>query len=207
MPQLGPYTIKDNQERKDRTELIDGNIYPMKLYFPLYATWLRELYFCIRNYLKEHHPEIRAFEFVGVQLDRDEATLIVPDIAIVKDPEKLANGTFVYGAPEMVVEMLANDPEDRERDLYLKLPKYASAGVRQYWILDPEHKQLAVYDFSRAQLPHVYSFEETVAVPVIDPEFTIDFKAMSQKVDKYFEVQKITRRLMEQKGRSLPPQQ
>ena len=82
-----------------------------------------------------------------------------------------------------------------------------SSGVQQYWILDPEHKQLAVYDFSKAQLPMIHSFDETVAVPVINPDFSIDFREMSRKVDKFFEVQKLTRKLMEQKGRSLPPQQ
>jgi Uma2 family endonuclease len=44
----------------------------------------------------------------------------------------------VRGTPELVVEVLS--PDSRERDLGEKLRLYAWAGVREYWVVDPERK-------------------------------------------------------------------
>jgi Uma2 family endonuclease len=46
------------------------------------------------------------------------------------------------GAPDMVIEILS--PSTRERDLVLKQDIYLEAGVKEYWIIDPESKTVFV---------------------------------------------------------------
>jgi Uma2 family endonuclease len=44
----------------------------------------------------------------------------------------------VLGVPTLVVEVVSED--DEERDLVTKRDEYARAGIRHYWILDPQRR-------------------------------------------------------------------
>ncbi|OON88430.1 hypothetical protein BXO88_01155 [Oribacterium sp. C9] len=201
MYEIGPYTIEDNQKREDRTELIDGYIYKMKANLPIYGVYLRNLYGMIMQACNASDEYARAFMYVGVRIDKDDKTCIVPDICIVRDEEQVAGGKFVEGAPDVTIEFLGSDLEDRKRDLFLKLNKYREAGVKEYWIIDVEHKGLMVYDFSEVTLPRHYSFDEEVPAGSIVPGFSIDFKALEEKVKKFYEMAEFTRKMKEKKAK------
>ena len=200
MYDIGPYTIEDNQKREDRTELIDGYIYKMKANLPIYGVYLRNLYGMINMACNESREYARAFMYVGVRIDKDEKTCIVPDICIVRDEQQVAGGRFVEGAPAVAIEFLGSDLEDRKRDLFLKLIKYREAGVREYWIIDVEHKALMVYDFSDISLPKHYSFDDEVPAGSIVPGLSIDFKALEEKVEKFYEMVEFTKKMKEKKS-------
>jgi Uma2 family endonuclease len=61
-----------------------------------------------------------------------------PDIMWIPPHErsKLQAAKFT-GVPGLIIEILARDPRDRERDLMHKPGEYAFIGVPEYWILDP----------------------------------------------------------------------
>jgi len=52
----------------------------------------------------------------------------------------------VRGAPELVVEVLSLST--RLRDLFTKLEGYQDAGVRFYWVIDPETLLIAEYELT-----------------------------------------------------------
>ncbi len=55
------------------------------------------------------------------------------------DPHRQPHGA------DLVVEVVSDDEEDRERDLETKRLEYAQAGITEYWIVDPrEHKILVL---------------------------------------------------------------
>lgn len=59
-----------------------------------------------------------------------------PDLALTVDPPQ---GPWIEGTeapPLIVVEILS--PTTRSEDLLRKAPEYASAGVAQYWVVDPD---------------------------------------------------------------------
>ncbi|SFG36351.1 Uma2 family endonuclease [Oribacterium sp. WCC10] len=199
MYEIGPYTIEDNQKREDRTELIDGNIYTMKSYLPIYGVYLRNLYGMIRQACEGKEEYARPFMFVGVRLDKDDKTCIVPDICVVRNEAQVAGGEFVEGAPAVTIEFLGSDLSDRKRDLYLKLMKYHEAGVKEYWIIDVEHKALMVYDFGAITLPKKYTFEDVVPADSIMSGFRIDFNEIEEKVKKFFELAEFTKKMKEKK--------
>src|SRR5207244_776370 len=53
----------------------------------------------------------------------------------------------LHGQPEgadLVVEVVSEGEENRERDLVTKREEYAKAGISEYWIVDPQEKQITV---------------------------------------------------------------
>jgi Uma2 family endonuclease len=53
----------------------------------------------------------------------------------------------LHGQPEgadLVVEVVSEGEENRKRDLVTKREEYAQAGIAEYWIVDPQEKQITV---------------------------------------------------------------
>lgn len=116
---------------------------------------------------------------VDVQLDCDEKTMVQPDVLVVCDCEKIVP-THVYGAPDLIMEILS--PATRKIDMNIKHSKYAAAGVREYWLIDPDKKKVVVYDLENEELPVVYGFENRVPVGIFQGECEIDFSEIYESV-------------------------
>ncbi|MDP2832591.1 MAG: Uma2 family endonuclease [Pseudomonadota bacterium] len=72
-----------------------------------------------------------------------DITVVQPDVLIVCDPAKLANGKYVTGAPDMVMEVLSASTAKKDRRVKLRV--YQAAGVPEYLILDPYGKTVERY--------------------------------------------------------------
>ena len=57
-------------------------------------------------------------------------------------------------------------------DYMTKLFKYRTAGVKEYWIVDPAQEKILVYIFGNKEDFMQYSFEEEIPVGIY-PEFKI----------------------------------
>ena len=71
-------------------------------------------------------------------------TVVQPDFSIICDPKKL-DKRGCFGAPDLVVEVLSKRTAEYDRGR--KLGLYRKAGVREYWVIDPDHERIEVYDF------------------------------------------------------------
>ena len=91
----------------------------------------------------------------GVDVHLDENNVFVPDVMIVCDKDKIRYDG-IYGAPDLVVEVLS--PSSVTRDRGVKKNVYEKAGVREYWIADPISKTIEVYSLQngRLELDHAY---------------------------------------------------
>lgn len=140
------YTFADvlAWDESERVEIIDGEVIMMA---PAPARVHQEISFelCrqLGNYLKgkrcRAYPapfDIRLFEKDG-DYPEDVDTVVEPDITIVCDPSKL-DERGCKGAPDMVVEILS--PATQRHDRFTKFSLYQRAGVREYWIVDPDSK-------------------------------------------------------------------
>ena len=109
---------------------------------------------------------------IDVQLNADDIyNLVQPDVAVVCDRDKLSDGKRCKGAPDWIMEVVS--PSTKTRDYLTKLNKYQTAGVREYWIVDPEKEKVMVYNFE-TQDYNVYSFNDTIKVGIY-PDLTINF--------------------------------
>ena len=178
----GSYTLDDYYALPEdqRVELIDGYFYTMLSPTFGHQSIAGEIHRQIANYIMEHNGSCRPFIApVDVQLDCDEKTMVQPDVLVVCDREKIVP-THVYGAPDLIMEILS--PATRKIDMNIKHSKYAAAGVREYWLIDPDKKKVVVYDLENEELPVVYGFENRVPVGIFQGECEIDFSEIYESV-------------------------
>lgn len=170
----------------ERAELIDGEVFlmapaPSRAHQEISGEMFRQL----ANYLEGkkckvyHAPfDVRLFEKDG-DVPEDVYTVVEPDITVVCAPSKL-DDHGCKGAPDMVVEILS--PSTQRHDRLVKLGLYQRAGVREYWIVDPDSQTVQVLTLSdRLLLPHeVYDRKGVAKVNVLDGCFIELSKVFSE---------------------------
>ena len=170
------YTIADIYDLPDgtRAELIDGQIYYMAPPSRKHQSLAGELYLVIANYIKEKggpcRPYIAPF---AVFLNRDDRNYVEPDISVICSPGKLTD-KGCNGAPDWIIEIVS--PGSRRMDYYNKLFKYRTAGVREYWIVDPDKNRVVVYNFESEDIRD-YTFDDSVKAEIYE-DLSIDFSQL-----------------------------
>lgn len=176
----GIYTIDDYRSLPEerRVELIDGYFYDMSAPSPVHQMLTGEVYRQIANFIQKRGGECIPFiSPIDVQLDCDEKTMVQPDVVVLCQKDKLKKWG-IYGAPDFVLEVLS--PSTGRKDCTKKVTKYIDAGVREYWILNPEQKILQIYFFEEASYPMIRGLEHPVSVGIFHGELKIDFSKMLQ---------------------------
>ena len=118
---------------------------------------------------------------VDVQLNCDSKTVVQPDLFVVCERDKVRQ-YVVYGAPDLVVEVLSTS--SRRKDMSIKLSKYTEAEVREYWLVDPDKKRVLVYPLEQEELPVIYGFHDQVPVGIFCGEMCVDFGQIDECVVK-----------------------
>jgi Uma2 family endonuclease len=153
----------------NRYELIDGVAYLMSpAPTQAHQDISGELAYQIRAFLKGKPCKVFTAPFdvcLNAAGDNDK-TVVQPDILVVCDKSKL-DGKRCNGAPDMTIEILS--PSSMAHDMIRKHDKYLHAGVREYWIVDPENKVVYVNIFEDGRYTlYEYESEGTVPVRVLD---------------------------------------
>lgn len=108
-------------------------------------------------------------------------TVVEPDISVICDQSKLDN-YGCKGAPDMIIEILA--PSSLRHDRLVKLRLYQRAGVREYWIADPQNRSVMVFlsdDSGSLRLHEDYGRNDVAKVNVLDGCFIELSKVFSEQ--------------------------
>ncbi len=98
-------------------------------------------------------------------LNADDKTYVEPDISVICDPSKL-DDRGCNGAPDWIIEVAS--PGTKRIDYGIKLFKYRSAGVWEYWIVNPLTKIVNVFDLEKEELSDQYRFDDDIQVCIYD---------------------------------------
>jgi Uma2 family endonuclease len=170
--QIPHYTVQDYLSWDDdqRYELIDGQVWLMApapmLDHQSIALGLAGL---LRNRLGDQRaiqPDCPCQVFVApVDVVLGPDTVVQPDVVLVCDAAKLANGRHVDGAPDLAVEVLS--PSTARRDRLVKRDLYERVGVGHYWLADPAARTLECYRLVEGAYgkPAVYGPGDVVTLP------------------------------------------
>jgi Uma2 family endonuclease len=178
-----PYTLSDylSWEEGVRIELIYGEAIIRNTPSTAHQRIVGELYRQLANFLDDK-PCLVFVSPIAVRLfeekdDRpqDVDTVVEPDILVVCDNDKL-DEIGCKGAPDLVVEVLS--PSTRRHDRIVKFNLYQKAGVREYWLIDPEIQTVEVFllhDSGQLVPTESYSRTDLASVGIL-PDCTINLE-------------------------------
>lgn len=175
--ELEHYTIEDIHALPDgkRAELIDGELYMMATPSRIHQRLVMELSFRIRNFIGSKNGDCEVYPApFAIFLNANNDIYLEPDISVICDKNKLTD-EGCKGAPDWIIEIVS--PSSKRMDYYIKLFKYRTAGVREYWIVDLEKQQIMVYNFENDAFEQ-YSFSDKIKAGLYE-DFEIDFSGIS----------------------------
>lgn len=156
------YALPEGQ----RAELIDGQMYMMAPPNTRHQSLVSELTVTIGSYIRSRAGNCKVFPApFAVFLNKDDLNYVEPDIVVICDKEKITE-KGCNGAPDWIIEVVS--PSTSRMDYGIKLFKYRSAGVREYWIVNPKTRTVNLFDFEHEKMSNQYSFEDTIPVCIYD---------------------------------------
>lgn len=131
------YKLDDGQHY----EIMDGNLVMAPTPDVRHQDWLGNHYFLLRQHLarkKSGRLFIAPFDVVF-----DSENTVQPDLIFVASANSgIIEKRAIFGAPDLLVEMLS--PSSIDRDLVDKKSLYARFGVKEYWIGDPAKQTMEI---------------------------------------------------------------
>jgi Uma2 family endonuclease len=178
------YTYADMQEWEtkpdERWEIIDGIAYMMAGPNLHQQSISMELSLQIGVFLRGKPCRVLAAPF-DVRLfpeeDDSDDTCVQPDLIVVCDAAQLDDGKACKGPPSLVIEIIS--PSSRSMDVLYKFNKYKEAGVREYWVIDPEAASVHVYSLADGKyFATCYGLEDKTLEVGVLPGCVIDIEAL-----------------------------
>lgn len=175
----GQFTIKDIEKLPDEynIELIKGVIRLMGQ--PNMKHQLTAMYISgsIWNYIKKNKGKCKVMQAPALTFDNKNTsdTYLVPDVAVVCNKENI-NKNGIINKADFIIEIVSPGLKNKIHDYKTKLNIYLSAGVREYWIVDPEKKRVTSYTESDGYMPTIYGFDSVIPVGIYDGKLEIDMK-------------------------------
>ena len=166
LPKSNIYTVDDIYALPEgqRAELIDGQIYDMAPPSPMHQELVMELSATLRDYIKKNGGPCKVYPApFAVFLNEDDRNYVEPDISVICDSSKVDNRGY-QGAPDFIIEIVS--PSSQRMDYLTKLFKYRTAGVREYWIVNPLQRTVQVYSFEGTEDSTQYSFDDEITVTI-----------------------------------------
>lgn len=161
-------------EDGNRYELIEGELYVSTAPELIHQRTVGKLHFAFASFLAEN-PIGEILYGPGVILSDYDG--VIPDLVYLSNErrEQIATGTRIYGAPNLVVEILSPGTQNMERDRKVKLKLYDKYGVDEYWIVDTRARAIEVYRREAKKLKFFTTFvsDEAITTPLLT-DFSCD---------------------------------
>ena len=168
-----PYSYEDYKNFPDdfRCEILDGQVYDMTPAPSVrHQRVVGEVFRLVVNYLKGREQHCQSFIApTDVVLADDQ--VVQPDVFLVCDEKKIRDQA-IFGAPDVVFEVLSAATEKKDRSKKMKL--YRRFGVLEYFLVDPENELVQKYVFSAGQtgFAEIYEGDEAFSIDAIGLELT-----------------------------------
>lgn len=155
----------------NRYELIEGELYVSTAPELIHQRVIGNMYFGLKSFLR-NTPIGEILYGPGVILSDYDG--VIPDLVYLSNErrDQIATGTRIYGAPNLVIEVLSPGKQNMERDRKVKLNLYDKYGIEEYWVVDTRARAIEVYRRESGKLKFFTTFvsDEAVTSPLL-PEF------------------------------------
>ena len=153
-----------------RAELVHGNLYLLAAPSRIHQKVSFQISRCIGNFIDANKGKCEVYPApFDVYLFGDDSIIYEPDISVICNPDILTD-KGCSGAPDWIIEIVS--PSTSSSDYVKKTRHYQAAGVKEYWIVNPDEKNVVVYCFSNSSQFTIYAFSDPVPVSIY-PGFSI----------------------------------
>jgi Uma2 family endonuclease len=160
-----------------RYELVDGVLVKMPPESEENNDIARTLLFELAKYLP---VSLLAYKDTEVEVSGRRATCRIPDLLVHTAESKAALAgttratiTRDMPPPALVIEVVSPGQANHDRDYRYKHTEYAARGIAEYWIVDPEIKQVTVCQWNKGLYEdNVYAGTDRIQ-SVIVPDFAL----------------------------------
>ena len=174
LPKKRTYTIDDIYALPEgqRAELFDGQMYMMAPPNRIHQELVNRLCQRITNHIDSKGGSCKVYPApFAVFLTEDDTNYVEPDISVICNKNKLTD-KGCDGAPDWIIEIVS--PSSSKRDYLTKSTKYEAAGVREYWIVDPDKQRITIYRYEVEAAPMIAGFKQPIQSGIFsDLEITI----------------------------------
>lgn len=157
-------------------ELSDGCLEVLPMPTILHQLIVAFLYEQLKAFVAAHATGMALFAPLPVRLR--SLKYREPDIVYLR-PGRVPNVRAQPQGADLVMEVVSEGTENRERDLVHKREEYAAAGISEYWIVDPEAQRITVLTLDgTAYRVHGEFGPGTQATSVLLPGFAVAVDAV-----------------------------
>ena len=95
---------------------------------------------------------------------------VQPDLLVVLHENRhiLKEDGYIHGAPDIIIEVLSSD---KKRDLVKKKSLYERAGVKEYFTVDPENREINSWLLKEKKYELQYKGFGNLKSPLLSFEF------------------------------------
>ena len=126
-----------------RIEFTDGRLEFLPMPTEVHEAIIQFLLFALFDFVEKR--KLGKVYSNGIRLRIRPSKVRLPDIIFLHKEHFHARHNRVWDGADLVMEVVSEDPKDRERDYQQKLVDYAEARVAEYWIIDPERQRVLVH--------------------------------------------------------------
>lgn len=167
-----PYTAADLTEIEDdrnRYEVIGGELIVSPSPSARHQLASGRLFFFIQEFVSKFDLGLVFSAPLDVHLS--EHDVVEPDILVILKENQDRLREFVHGPPDLVIEIIS--PASSRNDRVRKSATYATFGVPEYWIVDPDQQSILAQALVGQHYEPIESGDELVRSRVI-PGLVID---------------------------------
>ncbi len=148
----------------ERYEYIDGEVYLLASPKTTHQRILTKMFGTFYNWFegKKCTPMIAPYD-IKLQRNEKSKNVVQPDLMVICDlDEKLGDDDYYEGIPTLVVEITSRST--KSKDYVRKLDLYMDCGVCEYWIVNPENREVQIYLFKDRDIldNKTFSFNDNI---------------------------------------------
>lgn len=176
----GVYSFGDFLELVEehvKADLIDGNIYMASPESFDHNKIVGFLYRLVELYVEHHGLGDVVINKVAFRLGEKSGP--EPDVGYVqRSRAAIIKHGYIDGPPDFAIEVVS--PDSVDRDYELKRQAYESAGVREYWIIDPDEQSAVFLEHDGQRFAERFAEHHIIRSTAV-PGFYVDVRWLWQR--------------------------
>ncbi|WP_100334116.1 type II toxin-antitoxin system prevent-host-death family antitoxin [Bacillus alkalisoli] len=156
--------LQIQQNSDERYEYIDGEIFLLASPKTAHQYSVTKLTVIFSNYFQDSTctPIVAPYD-IELRRTPEQVSIVQPDLMVICDLEDhLDDNDYYKGVPILIVEVISKSTQ--RKDLIQKLDLYMSCGVKEYWIVNPNNRQVTVYHFEEQNIANFFTYKNNEVI-------------------------------------------